>query len=169
MPRRSPAQKFVYGAASRIDTVLRHRAELGTRRLARRMVHDTVESARRQIARLRRAAQRDSGQPNDSLAALRRVVAANLAAAKAYRPQPYDGTVVLFWGTEGSLEAEDTRLCWDQVATGGLEVHIVPGDHNSLREEPHVRVLAAKLRRCLDRSAVAARSASPYHGQVKAS
>ena len=37
------------------------------------------------------------------------------------------------------------------MTTEGLEVHVVPGSHETLFGEPHVRVLAEKLRACLQR------------------
>jgi hypothetical protein len=35
---------------------------------------------------------------------------------------------------------------------GGVEVIEVPGDHLGLLVEPHVRVLADRLRECIDRN-----------------
>jgi hypothetical protein len=44
----------------------------------------------------------------------------------------------------------DNRLGWDAVAENGLEVHVVPGSHTGLLDiEPHTRVLAEELNRCL--------------------
>jgi thioesterase domain-containing protein len=40
-------------------------------------------------------------------------------------------------------------LGWHQVAAGGLVVEEVPGDHNSLAQEPHVQVLGARLEAAL--------------------
>ena len=37
------------------------------------------------------------------------------------------------------------------MAAEGLEVHLVPGNHKTLFEEPHVRGLAEKLRFCLQK------------------
>ena len=39
---------------------------------------------------------------------------------------------------------------WSELAKGGLEVHVVPGHHISLFEEPEVEGLAKKLAECLD-------------------
>jgi hypothetical protein len=33
-----------------------------------------------------------------------------------------------------------------------LEVHDIPGTHTSIREEPHVAMLAARLTECLSRA-----------------
>jgi amino acid adenylation domain-containing protein len=45
------------------------------------------------------------------------------------------------------------RTCgWAKVAKGGLDLHVVPGDHMLVLREPHVRKLAETLQGCLDRS-----------------
>jgi thioesterase domain-containing protein len=38
---------------------------------------------------------------------------------------------------------------WRELALGGLEVCSVPGDHNTMIEEAHARILAEKLQDCL--------------------
>jgi hypothetical protein len=35
------------------------------------------------------------------------------------------------------------------MAAEGLELHVVPGSHETLFGEPHVKILAEKLRDCL--------------------
>ena len=44
---------------------------------------------------------------------------------------------------------------WSDWANGGVEVHVVPGNHANLMYEPHVEVLAEKLTACLDRAQAA--------------
>ena len=43
----------------------------------------------------------------------------------------------------------DPRLDWTKVAGHGFEVHEIPGNHVTINEEPHVRVLAGLLSECL--------------------
>ncbi len=76
---------------------------------------------------------------------------AGLLAAGAYVARPYPGRITLF-RAEDRLggHARDPFLGWQQVARGGLDVHEVPGNHGTLIREPHVRVLAQRLRACLD-------------------
>jgi oxalate---CoA ligase len=76
----------------------------------------------------------------------------NHLAAKSYVPRPYPGQVTLFRAVERLDAADDPYRGWDQVALGGVEVHDVPGDHSSMIREPHVAVLAARLKACLERS-----------------
>src|SRR5262249_29492101 len=47
---------------------------------------------------------------------------------------------------------DDNRLGWARVAGGGLDVHVVPGNHGTMREEPLVEHLAAELSACLHRA-----------------
>jgi thioesterase domain-containing protein len=48
--------------------------------------------------------------------------------------------------------ARDEDLGWDEVASGGLEVHEIPGDHNSIFDEPNIDQLAIGLRESLARA-----------------
>jgi thioesterase domain-containing protein len=80
-------------------------------------------------------------------------VFANMLATRSYKAQPYSGRVTLFRATEPWKEDDcGTRLGWEGVAAGGMEVHEVPGDHFTLLEEPHVQILAAQLKACLDQT-----------------
>jgi aspartate racemase len=80
----------------------------------------------------------------------RKVQDANLRALLNYQPQEYDGRIVLFWCSETPTRCyEDRRLAWSDVAQRGLELHVIPGNHMSMIEHPHVNVMAATLRDCL--------------------
>ena len=71
------------------------------------------------------------------------------AARKRYVPQPYGGRVTLFRNGKEN-ETPEHQLKWAQLAQGGLEVHVVPGDHKTILLEPHVNVLAERLRACIE-------------------
>jgi aspartate racemase len=80
-----------------------------------------------------------------------RVTQANLHAFRQYIARPYSGSLVVF-SAEGrrSLTAQDGRLAWRELATGGIDTHTVPGhDSGAILFEPHVRVLADRLDRYL--------------------
>ncbi len=64
-------------------------------------------------------------------------------ARRAYVPQVYSGRVIIF-KAEGSFY--NPQL--DGV-TGRLEIHAVPGDHQSILVEPHIQVWAEQLKVCL--------------------
>jgi thioesterase domain-containing protein len=67
----------------------------------------------------------------------------------AYRPQPYDGKLT-FLACE-DREVEDAARVWKDVATAGLEVRYLHGDHYThLRE--HAATTASTLEECLRRA-----------------
>jgi aspartate racemase len=68
-----------------------------------------------------------------------------------FAPQDvYPGRVTLFRAIDniGFIEHD---LGWSELAPGGLDIHDVPGDTFNMLEEPHIQVLAKKLRDCIDR------------------
>jgi aspartate racemase len=74
---------------------------------------------------------------------------ANKQAAREYVPQIYPGKVALFRAINQSAPegwSVDPKRGWGKLASGELEVYEVPGGHNSMFREPHVRMLAEKLR-----------------------
>jgi aspartate racemase len=82
-----------------------------------------------------------------------RFVQAHYRALLEYRPQPYAGRLDLFRARTGRLMGPgEPDLGWGAYAAGGVAVHVIPGTHESMIEEPHVRVLAEKLTACLDKA-----------------
>jgi hypothetical protein len=71
-------------------------------------------------------------------------------ASRTYHPQPYPGELILFRPEEEiNAETSGRDLGWDRLVAE-LKVRLVPGNHSNMVSEPHVRVLAAQLRTCLD-------------------
>ena len=85
---------------------------------------------------------------------LQAVTRANLLAFQQYEPRVYPAPVVLFRAEGRTVApAADSRLAWRDFATGGLQVYSAPGDDSGLMlQEPHVRVLAAQLKMCIERA-----------------
>jgi len=80
-------------------------------------------------------------------ASLVRTVLAILSAEERYLPaQNYPGKITLFWARDAPQDFEDNRLGWGRLAAGGLDLHVVPGTHTSMREEPLVAELVKKLK-----------------------
>ncbi len=71
-------------------------------------------------------------------------------AFDSYRPEPYSGKAVLFRAMDESHF--DSLQEWYELALGGLEVHDIPGDHLGILHEPHVQVLAEKLKTCISKA-----------------
>lgn len=80
------------------------------------------------------------------------VLKRNTELSTYYEAPPYPGRVTLFWAADYWVSPDDYYLGWKRVATGGVEVYKVPGEHHTLLAEPHVRVLAARLKSCLDKA-----------------
>jgi amino acid adenylation domain-containing protein len=70
----------------------------------------------------------------------------------AYVPQAYGGHVILFNAIDKfSSYKFSPDLGWKKFITGELEIHDISGDHSSLLEEPHVRILASALKKCIEK------------------
>ncbi|MFN5463896.1 MAG: hypothetical protein ACK5CQ_02480, partial [Cyanobacteriota bacterium] len=71
----------------------------------------------------------------------------------AYRPKPCTQRVVLFKSVSPSVlfKLIPPEVGWQKVGLVDLKVEDVPGgDHRTILIEPHVNVLAEKLRRAMD-------------------
>ncbi|NEQ08700.1 MAG: amino acid adenylation domain-containing protein, partial [Moorea sp. SIO4E2] len=61
------------------------------------------------------------------------VFQANSQAKHSYVPQPYSGQLTLFSAEEKSEQlAEQQIQAWSSLATGGIKIHKLPGDHFSI-------------------------------------
>jgi amino acid adenylation domain-containing protein len=75
-------------------------------------------------------------------------------AGRSYAPQPYEGKVTLFRCTnvipryQAYLEADPT-WGWGRISSEPVEIHHVPGSHETMVIEPDVQALAHKLRLCI--------------------
>ena len=67
-----------------------------------------------------------------------------------HNPKPYEGQVHLL--VNEKYYSRDRTLGWGQLALKGLEIHKLPGDHDTYLRE-HIKVTAQKLRHCLDTAA----------------
>jgi thioesterase domain-containing protein len=91
----------------------------------------------------------DANQLPDTL---RIVMQAHMEAINEYRPRRFSGRVTLFRArTRPLFHSLDEDLGWKDLAAGGVEVIQIPGNHDSILEEPHVARLARRLQDCLDR------------------
>jgi acyl-CoA synthetase (AMP-forming)/AMP-acid ligase II/thioesterase domain-containing protein/acyl carrier protein len=79
-------------------------------------------------------------------AQLQRVVKSHIAAARRYSPRPYAGPIVLFRTPHRLLQAPERDMGWSKLSTEPVDVQMIAGSHSTILEEPHVRVLAEKLR-----------------------
>jgi amino acid adenylation domain-containing protein len=92
--------------------------------------------------------------PDLDLLDLRRlyqVFKANVRARQNYRPRPADCYVTLFQAAESLPSArEEVAREWSELALAGVDIHSVPGNHFDMVRDPHVRILAERLRACME-------------------
>jgi thioesterase domain-containing protein/acyl carrier protein len=76
-------------------------------------------------------------------------------ACAAYEPTPYAGDAMLFRASIGFVLGFDIGRTngWERWILGDVEINGCPGDHASMCEQPHVRVLARRLKSYLQRQA----------------
>ena len=103
--------------------------------------------------RFRQAGDTQEGTPRDErLAKLEHVYNTNLAALDEYRSEFYDGKVTLFNAAERDAALiPDPEYGWVGLARD-VEIHEVPGDHDTMLTEPNVSALARRLNDCLLRA-----------------
>jgi amino acid adenylation domain-containing protein len=77
---------------------------------------------------------------------------ARLRALEAYRPRPYPGRIVLMRAAETGIDddvavqyPDDPTIGWRAFSTENVAVHVVPGSHATMADEPHVATLVEQL------------------------
>ena len=86
---------------------------------------------------------------------------ASSEASRSYLSQAgvYPGSMTLFLSADvapGDFRAQnrklrdDTTLGWSELVAGAIETHVVPGDHISMLNAPHVQSLALELAACIE-------------------
>src|SRR5690606_3711981 len=73
-------------------------------------------------------------------------------ALTQYQPRPYPGEIVLFRARKQGLSNFSHTLGWDALVEQRLEVHVIPGTHETMLQEPNVQIVASRLRGLLERA-----------------
>jgi aspartate racemase len=64
----------------------------------------------------------------------------------SFVPSTYDGRITVFRvPNQPATRIRSNSLGWESRSTGGVDVEIVPGGHETLLREPNVKVLASRL------------------------
>jgi len=77
---------------------------------------------------------------------LQRLLESHVAAVRRYSPAPYAGRLVLFRTAERLLESPSRDRGWNALSSRGVEVQMISGSHATILQQPHVELLAKKLR-----------------------
>jgi aspartate racemase len=85
------------------------------------------------------------------------IIGANHEAQSQYIFQEYSGRMILLRTDDQEREEAtgmqyDPLFGWGELITGGIDVYHIPGSHYTLLDEPNVRVLAEKLKLCLEKA-----------------
>jgi acyl transferase domain-containing protein/thioesterase domain-containing protein len=76
-------------------------------------------------------------------------------ALTQYQINPYPGKLTIFMAKRRLAGMGDPLGGWGQVAEGGMQLIILPISARGSLVEPHVQVLAARLRECIDEASSA--------------
>ncbi|HZE68260.1 MAG TPA: amino acid adenylation domain-containing protein [Pyrinomonadaceae bacterium] len=154
----------VYTLAKRIQCHFGHLRERGPRTYAREVAKTLKRRLTGQVAEENNGSAKGGANDvdiqkllvNDSGAdeSLVRTVVTILAAEEQYVPtrQVYPGKITLFWASDAQQGFADNRLAWRRIAAGGFDLHVVPGNHATMREEPNVAELVEKLKPYMQRA-----------------
>ncbi|WP_183559185.1 non-ribosomal peptide synthetase [Mucilaginibacter sp. SP1R1] len=78
----------------------------------------------------------------------------NIIAEKRYKLEPIDVTVELFRAENHTFYMDDfEHLGWKPYALNGVNIHKIPGEHNSIFKSPNDKMFASILQNCLNDSA----------------
>jgi thioesterase domain-containing protein len=81
----------------------------------------------------------------------RQLLPSHFQALMRYNPGAYEGRLTLFRArTRPLIHTPRHDMGWGEVVKGGVDVEVVAGGHSTMLAEPHVRELAAALRRKLE-------------------
>lgn len=76
-------------------------------------------------------------------------------ALRSYKPPVYEGRVILMRSSELDTTVDDDLaydLGWGELTTLPLEIHQVPGHHDTMFLQPHIRYLARCVQDCLQQA-----------------
>jgi thioesterase domain-containing protein len=73
-------------------------------------------------------------------------IAVTLQATQSHRPGPYTGAIHLLLASDSPVRFSATPLAWHLLASAGTSQHLVPGRHDTMLREPHVKLVAATLK-----------------------
>ena len=151
----------VFTPTKRIKSHIGHLRHLGPRTYAT----EVVKGLQRRIGKSPLASTNNAVSPDPEIAkllenradrdeALIRTLRAIIEAENQYVPKGkiYPGRITLFWAMNSVQDVDDNRLGWRSLAADGLDVHTIPGNHTTIREEPNVRVLVDRLKLCLEKA-----------------
>jgi amino acid adenylation domain-containing protein len=84
---------------------------------------------------------------------VRGIIELNYRAVESYLPKPYLGRITLLRAAgERIFTSHDPEMGWGKLASGGVEVEVLPGSHLGIFREPYIRFLAERVRDHIERA-----------------
>jgi amino acid adenylation domain-containing protein len=81
----------------------------------------------------------------------------NEDALKQYQFKPHSIVVEVFKAQTRTFYVEDEEyMGWKPYALKGINIHNIPGEHNTIFKAPNDKIFSAVLQKCLDRAAIKA-------------
>jgi phthiocerol/phenolphthiocerol synthesis type-I polyketide synthase E len=75
------------------------------------------------------------------------LIKVDVQALRNYTPRTYPGRVIFFRANDqDAINPQNPELAWVNLATGGLNIHEVPGNHITMNYAPNAQVIAEHLR-----------------------
>jgi aspartate racemase len=128
-----------------------YKARLGEALSSEERFSNLRELIRGKIAHTQSQLLRAIGRPSAPIAGAT-LEEVNTVAGANYRPKPYLGPLTIFRSTTRRMEeGNDETLGWGGLVTSPVEIHHIASNHFNILQEPSVRILAEKLKKCLDR------------------
>jgi thioesterase domain-containing protein len=141
-------QNFVDGVQTRIDHHLNQLRQLGPK--AKLELSTSNLATKAQSLLWRTAYQMFRHKLPASSRLFKNVPEMNLQAAKKYSPRPYPGKMIVFLsGPVPPGFQLDPHSHLDGMQAADIHLRLVPGDRDSMFQEPQVAVLAEELTKCL--------------------
>ena len=127
------------------------------------ILHSSGKTRQRMVSNLfYRKLGRFQGEEQEALDRLYKLKVDYRRLNYSHRATEYEGGITLFVNEQ--RYAVDKDLGWGGVAKGGLDIHKVPGDHDTALQV-HGKEFAEELLKCID-AAVPAPSRDPDRAQV---
>ena len=126
-----------------------------------RLISRTLRGIRKQLAFMRKSAQASVPNNGDkgSASVPTDIAERKQKTMKVYFPGPdfvptsFGGRITVFrTRRQPRNRIHDRHLGWGKLAKGGVDLHFIPGGHDSVLREPYVQGLAAALKKCLRQS-----------------
>jgi thioesterase domain-containing protein len=82
-----------------------------------------------------------------------RVMAAHAEAMSQYFAGTYAGRATLFWSSEYyGIKGEYGNARWAELTAGGVQCHVIEGEHDAMMRAPLVQTFAAQLQAQIDQA-----------------